>query len=422
MNIHLPYGRGSIEAVLPDDRVKSVITSKLEEYSPGMGEAELIEDAMKNPVGRESLPALSRGEKNVVVIASDHTRPVPSRLIIPPMLRQIREGNENAEITILIATGCHRGTTKAELLQKFGPEIAERERIVIHDCGDERNMVSIGTLPSGGALKLNRIAAEADLLVSEGFIEPHFFAGFSGGRKSVLPGVASLETVYANHCAAFIESEYARCGILDNNPIHRDMIYAARRANLRYIVNVVINAGHKVVKAFAGDCDSAHREGAAFLESLCKTPPAPADIVIVSNNGYPLDQNIYQAVKGMSTAEATCNPGGVIIMVAKCEDGCGGEAFFNTFRQNPDAAAILREILKVPADKTIADQWQSQIFARILAKHRVILVSDAEKELVRAMHMLPAKDIAGALEAADRLLARPGSITVIPEGISSIIC
>ena len=337
------------------------------------------------------------------------------------MLSAIRRGNPHANITILIATGCHRGTTKAELIEKFGPEIAEREKIVIHDCADEDAMVTIGTLPSGGVLRINRLAAEADLLVSEGFIEPHFFAGFSGGRKSVLPGIAARETVYWNHNAEFIASPFARTGILEGNPIHRDMIYAARTAKLAFICNVVINAKHQVVGAFAGDCEQAHLAGTVFLKELCQCPKAPADMVITSNNGYPLDQNIYQAVKGMTAGEATCKDGGVIIMVAACNDGHGGESFMKTMTQNLSPSEILAQIQFTAKKHTVPDQWESQILARILSMFHVVLISQTDPELVRAMKMHPARDLPHALEIAEELLGRPGSVTVIPEGISTII-
>lgn len=159
------------------------------------------------------------GKKDVVIIASDHTRPVPSKIIMPLMLEEIRKGNPDADITILIATGCHRETAKEELVQKFGKDIVDNEKILVHDCDDTTNLVSLGRLPSGGELIINKIAVEADLLCSEGFIEPHFFAGFSGGRKSVLPGIASRKTVLANHRSAFIADDHARTGILEGNPI-----------------------------------------------------------------------------------------------------------------------------------------------------------------------------------------------------------
>ena len=420
MHISIPYGRTHLAADLPDALVNAVLCSRLESYVSAMGETELVEAALRDPIGSEPLETLAAGRRNIVLIASDHTRPVPSKVLVPPMLAAIRRGNPEANITILIATGCHRGTTKAELIEKFGPEIVEAERIVIHDCADEANMVTIGTLPSGGALRINRIAAEADLLVSEGFIEPHFFAGFSGGRKSVLPGIAARETVYWNHNAEFIASPHARTGILEGNPIHADMLYAARTAKLAFICNVVINAGHEVVGAFAGDCEQAHLAGAEFLKGLCQCEKAPADIVITSNNGYPLDQNIYQAVKGMTAGEATCREGGVIIMVAACNDGHGGESFMQTMTQGIPAGEILAKIQATPKKDTVPDQWESQILARILSKFHVVLVSEYP-ELVRAMKMHPAGDLQQALQIAETLIGRAGSITVIPEGISAIV-
>ena len=422
MQIKLPYGRDYLLADIPDARLHAVLLSHLEEYKPTMGEGELVESALRNPIGSEALETLAQGKKNIVLIASDHTRPVPSKVLVPPMLAAIRRGNPEAAITILIATGCHRGTTKAELCEKFGDEIVEQEHIVIHDCADEENMVTLGTLPSGGALRVNRLAAEADLLISEGFIEPHFFAGFSGGRKSVLPGIAAKETVYWNHNAEFIGDSCARTGILEGNPIHRDMIFAARAAKLAFICNVVINAEHRVIGAFAGDCEQAHVAGTEFLKGLCQCPKNPADIVITTNNGYPLDQNIYQAVKGMTSAEANCKEGGAIIMVASCSDGHGGESFMRTIAEEIPAAEILAKIEATPKKDTVPDQWESQILARILSKYHVVLVSGADPALVKAMKMHPAKDVSQALEIADGLLGYPGSIAVIPEGISTIIC
>ena len=421
MLISIPYGRTHLTADINQDRIRAVLKSNLENYVPPMGQSELVEAALAAPIGSDTLENLAVGKENVVLIASDHTRPVPSKVLVPPMLRAIRRGNPDANITILIATGCHRGTTKDELIEKFGPEIVANERIVIHDCAAEEEMVTIGTLPSGGTLRINRIAAEADLLVSEGFIEPHFFAGFSGGRKSVLPGIAAKETVFWNHNAEFIASPLARTGILEGNPIHRDMIYAARTAKLAFICNVVINANHEVVGAFAGDCEQAHVAGTVFLKGLCQCHKQEADIVITSNNGYPLDQNIYQAVKGMTSGEATCKDGGVIIMVAACNDGHGGTSFMETIAQNRTAAEILAAIEATPKQDTLPDQWESQILARILSKFHVVLVSQADPELVTAMKMHPATDLKQALQIADRLLGKTPAITVIPEGISTII-
>ena len=191
MRIALPYGRGQMEAEIAEGRIAQILSSRMEEYRPEGGEDELVQRALQRPIGSAPLCELAKDKQKVVLIASDHTRPVPSKKIVPAMLGEIRKGNPEAEITILIATGCHRGTTERELIEKFGEEIVRRERILVHDCEKDEEMIHLGTLPSGGTLLLNRIAVQADLLVAEGFIEPHFFAGFSGGRKSVLPGIAS---------------------------------------------------------------------------------------------------------------------------------------------------------------------------------------------------------------------------------------
>lgn len=420
--IKLPYGRDYLTAEIPDERISAILVSEMHHYSPKETQIELVQNALENPIGTPRLKEIAKGKKKVVVIASDHTRPVPSKVIMPLMLAEIRKGNPDADITILISTGCHRETTKEELVNKFGPEIMENEKIYVHDCDDESMLVNIGTLPSGGQLIINKLAVEADLLVAEGFIEPHFFAGYSGGRKSVLPGVASRKTVMFNHNATFIDSERSRTGIVDGNPIHRDMLYAARAARLDFIVNVVINSDKEAIFAVAGDCDLAHIEGRNFLNSMCKVNAVPSDIVITTNGGYPLDQNIYQAVKCMTAAEATVNPGGVMIIGAKSNDGHGGERFYKTFMEEKDVEKMMREFLATPSEETIPDQWQSQIFARILKNTSVIYISDAEDEIVKDLHMIPAHSIEEAIDKAEEILGnKDAKIAVIPDGVSVIV-
>lgn len=421
MQIQIPYGHTRLACDVPDEQVKAVL-SPLPPAAVPEDPVACVREAMEHPIGSPRLEELARGKRRVTVIASDHTRPVPSRVLMPLILAAIRRGNPEAEITILIATGCHRGTTKAELVAKFGEEIVSSERIVIHDCEDEAALVRVGTLPSGGPLVLNRLAVDTDLLVSEGFIEPHFFAGFSGGRKSVLPGVASRACVHANHNAAFIDDPKARMGVLEGNPIHRDMLYAARAAKLAFIVNVVLNAEGQILGAFAGDCEAAHVEGTRLVSRLMRRDAAPADVVFTSNNGYPLDQNLYQMVKGMCTAEATCRPGGVIIAVGECSDGIGGEAFARMLREYDDMEQLLAVYRATPAEATVTDQWQVQILARILTQHKVILVSALDPKTVASLHMIPAASLQEAYDLAVSLSGKEKpEVTAIPEGISVIL-
>lgn len=420
MKLSFPYGKKKLSCEF--DELAGVLTSGIEEYDPCCGEGELVEKALAAPIGSEPLWELARGKHKILVIASDHTRPVPSRVIMPAMLRELRRGNPQAEITILIATGCHRGTTHEELVGKFGPEIVERERIVIHDCDDRESLVNLGTLPSGGICEVNRLAVEAELVVAEGFIEPHFFAGYSGGRKSVLPGIAGRATVLANHCAEFIDHPKSRTGILEGNPIHRDMLWAAKAAKLRFIVNVVLNGEKKVIAAVAGDPEKAHEKGVEFLEGLCGVKAVEADIVISTNGGYPLDQNVYQAVKGMTAAEATVKQGGVIIMLAQSGDGTGGEHFYHQLADEPDGAKTMALFRSRGRQETAPDQWQSQILLRILERAAVIYISDMDEEAVKKMHMIPAHSLEEALRRAREILGKEDpTITAIPDGISVVV-
>jgi nickel-dependent lactate racemase len=419
--IRFPYGKSCIEQEIPDSRLLGVLVPDIHNYSPEQGPEQLIAAAMACPSGTPRLFELAKNKKKIVIIDSDHTRPVPSRLLIPPMLREIRQSSPNAEITILIATGCHRKTTREELLDKFGPEIVENERIVIHDCDDQKMLIDIGRLPSGGRLVVNRLAVECDLLCAVGFIEPHFFAGFSGGRKSVLPGIAGRQTVVYNHNAAFIASRFARTGITEGNPIHADMLWAARRVNVQYILNVVLGADKQVIYAVAGDCDAAHIAGREFLKRRCMVSAIPADIVITTNGGYPLDQNIYQTVKGMTAAEATVKDGGVIIALSQSSDGHGGMGFYETFKKEKNLERMIAGFMAVPPEKTAPDQWQSQIFARVLQKATVLYLSDVPDEIVRDMHMIPVHSLSEAIARADTILGRCGTITAIPDGVSVIV-
>jgi len=423
--IQFPYGREHLELQISEERHAGTLVSQMHHYVSDRSEMELVRAALEHPIGTPRLREMCRGKNKIVIIASDHTRPVPSKIIAPLLLAEIREGNPDADITFLVSTGCHRCTSEEELVDKFGSEIVQNEKIYIHDCDDESMLMNVGTLPSGGELILNRMALEADLLVAEGFIEPHFFAGFSGGRKSVLPGVAARKTVINNHNAAFIDHPNARTGVLEENPIHMDMLYAARMARLDFICNVVINADKKVICAVAGDLEQAHAKGREFLCSQCMVESNPSDIVITTNGGYPLDQNIYQAVKGMTAAEATVNPGGVIIMLARSNDGHGGESFYKTFRDNKDLNRLMEAFLATPAEQTIIDQWQSQIFARVLLKANVIFVSDAPDDMVCDLHMIPAHSLNEAVAKADELLAQKGihnaKILAIPDGVSVIV-
>src|SRR5271166_6314898 len=422
MKMLLPYDKKQISIEIDDRNFAGALVSKVESYNPGVSQEQLVEASLDHPIGSPKLEELAKGKKNMVIISSDHTRPVPSKIITPILLRRIRSAQPDANVKILVATGFHRPSTRQELIDKYGQEIVDHEKIVMHVSTDDASMVKIGTLPSGGACIVNRVAAEADLLLAQGFIEPHLFAGFSGGRKSVLPGIASYHTILANHCAEFINSPDTRPGILEDNPIHKDMLYAAKTAGLRFIVNVNLNGEREIIASFSGGLEEAHAEGCKFLTSLASVSKVPCDITVVTNGGYPLDQNIYQAVKGLTSAEATNKTGGVIIMIAGLADGTGGEGFYDNLAQCKTPQEFLDRVSHVDRRHTVPDQWESQVLARILSRHHVIMVSDLiQPEIVTNMHMEHAKTFDEALRRAYQLQGNTAKVAVIPDGLAVIV-
>ncbi|QCZ47743.1 hypothetical protein UCCLB95_0478 [Levilactobacillus brevis] len=421
-DIKLPYDHGSVTAHINDANLAGTLVSKAATYQASLSEKDLVEQSLDNPIGSPSLEELATGKKNIVIISSDHTRPVPSHIITPILLRRLRSVAPEARIRILVATGFHRPSTHAELVAKYGEEIVANEEIVMHKSQVDEDMVKIGKLPSGGDLIINKVAEEADLLISEGFIESHFFAGFSGGRKSVLPGISSYKTIIANHSGEFINDKHSRTGNLHHNMVHHDMVYAARKAGLQFILNVVLDEDKHIIGSFAGDLEAAHKQGTDFVGELAGVKAIKSDIAITTNGGYPLDQNIYQAVKGMTAAEATNKQNGTIIIVAGCRDGHGGDGFYHNIADVADPQEFLDKAINTPRLETVPDQWTSQILARILVNHHVIVVSDlVEPSLITNMHMELATSIDDALASAFNREGPAAQVTVIPDGLGVIV-
>lgn len=416
--IKIPYYTSTLDLHVAEENLKQVITAKMHEYDPGKSEKELIHEALEHPIGTPRLRELAKGKHKVVLVTSDHTRAVPSKLTLPILLAEIREGNPDVDITILIATGLHRPTTEEEQRRMFGDGIVDHEKIAINDAFDPSQFVHVCTLPSGADFHVNKLATECDLLVTEGFIEPHFFAGFSGGRKSILPGICSQETVNENHSYKAISSPYANTGVLEHNPIHEDMVCAARAVNVQFIFNVALNGEKKVIAAWAGDLEQAHAAGVAFIREWSQCPGITGDIVVTSNGGYPLDQNLYQSPKAVATAEACAGEDGVIIMCCSCADGMGGTHFAKLIKMGT-VDEIDGYLSKIPPKETIPEQWCPQIYARILKKHPVILVTTyLDHEEVRRANMIPASTPDEALEIAYQMKGRDAQVVVIPDGVS----
>ena len=416
--IAIPYYTSTLDLHVEEKNLKAVVTAKMHEFKADKSEEELVRDALKNPIGTPPLSELAKGKNKVVLVTSDHTRAVPSKITLPLELEEIRKGNPDADITILVATGLHRPTTEEEQRRMFGDAIVDNEKIVVNKAFEPDQFKNMGVLPSGAEFHVNKLAAECDLLICEGFIEPHFFAGFSGGRKSILPGICSQETVNENHSYKAIASKYSKTGVLEHNPIHEDMVCAARMVNVQFILNVALNAEKKVIAAWAGDLEKAHETGVAFIREWSQCPSITGDIVVTSNGGYPLDQNLYQSPKAVATAEACAGEDGVIIMCCSCADGMGGTHFEKLIQMGtPDE--IDAYLSKIPPKETIPEQWCPQIYARILHKHQIILVTTyLEPDLVRKCNMIPASTPDEALEIAYSIKGKDASVVVIPDGVS----
>lgn len=416
--IPIPYYTSTLALHVEEENLKAVLTAKMHGFHAEKSQEQLVLDALEHPVDSPRLRELARDKQKIVIVTSDHTRAVPSKITLPLLLKEIRSGNPDADITILIATGLHRPTTEEEQRRMFGDEIVDHEKIAINNAFAPEQFVELCTLPSGAVFQVNRLAAECDLLVTEGFVEPHFFAGFSGGRKSILPGICSERTVNENHSYKAVSHPRSNSGMLKDNPIHADMLCAAKAVNVQFIFNVALDGEKKIVAAWAGDLEKAHEAGVAFIRQWSQCPVVTGDIVVTSNGGYPLDQNLYQSPKAMATAEACAGEDGVIIMCCSCCDGMGG-AHFGQLIQRGTPDEIDRYLSSIPPEKTIPEQWCTQVCVRVLRKHPVILVTTfLSHDEVRKANMIPASTPDEALEIAYRLKGEQASVVVIPDGVS----
>lgn len=416
--IPIPYYTSTLALHVEEENLKAVLTAKMHGFHAEKSQEQLVLDALEHPVDSPRLRTLAEGKRKIVIVTSDHTRAVPSKITLPLLLKEIRSGNPDADITILIATGLHRPTTEEEQRRMFGDEIVDHEKIAINNAFAPEQFVELCTLPSGAVFQVNRLAAECDLLVTEGFVEPHFFAGFSGGRKSILPGICSERTVNENHSYKAVSHPRSNSGMLKDNPIHADMLCAAKAVNVQFIFNVALDGEKKIVAAWAGDLEKVHEAGVAFIRQWSQCPVVTGDIVVTSNGGYPLDQNLYQSPKAMATAEACAGEDGVIIMCCSCCDGMGG-AHFGQLIQRGTPDEIDRYLSSIPPEKTIPEQWCTQVCVRVLRKHPVILVTTfLSHDEVRKANMIPASTPDEALEIAYRLKGEQASVVVIPDGVS----
>jgi nickel-dependent lactate racemase len=415
MQITLDYGRTGLAVNLPADRVVGPLA--IRNVAPLPDPAGALEAALREPIGARPLAELARGRKDACILICDITRPVPNRLILPPVLRTLEvAGIPRDKITILIATGLHRPNEGAELVELVGEEIAANYRIENHhgQARDEHDY--LGTTANGVPIWLDSRYVRADLKISTGLIEPHLMAGYSGGRKVICPGIAALETVKVWHGPRFLEHPNADAGIVAGNPVHEENTRIALQAGCDFIVNVCIDGQRRITWLGAGDMIRAWETGVKFVESVVRVPvPEPVDVVLTSCAGYPLDTTWYQAVKGLTGALPIVKKGGTIVMAASLSEGLGSPDFQRLLAENPDLAEFKRKILGT--DYFVLDQWQLEEFAKVVAHCNVAVVTDGlPADVLRKCHVEPAASAEAAVTAALAAAGPAAKVAVIPKG------
>lgn len=420
ISIEIPYLNETMILNVDKHRLSAILRPKkmvIKQCNP----ESIVLDSLELPIDSDKLCNIAKDKKSCLIVTSDHTRAMPSRITLPILLKEVRRYNPDISVTILIATGLHRPTTNKEMCAMFGEHITCHEKIVVHDASNQKEMRDICVLPSGTVFTANKLLLENDVVVTEGLIEPHLFAGYSGGRKSILPGIASAQTIRENHCATAIRNQNAKAGVLEGNVVHEDMLSAVKKVPISFCLNIVMNEDRAIAGAFSGDIISAHNRGCRFLASYAAVGRVKADIVVSSNGGYPLDQNLYQCAKGLSTAARCVKERGVIIFVASCFDGIGGNEF-SRLMQSGTPQEISTLINQTPREDTVSEQWCAQIIAEILININVILVTrHMDHGLVAKLHMIPANSVNEALSLAYKIKGYNASVVVIPDGVGVII-
>jgi len=416
MRIHLDYGETGLEIEAPDD------AAVIEPVSapPVADAAAALRAALRSPMGLPPLRDLGRRGQKVGISVCDITRAQPRPVMLDALFSEMPEVDRN-DVTIFIATGTHRRNTPEEIEQMLGPEIARSYRVVCHDARDDRSLVRLGNTSSGAPVLLNREWMECGFRITTGFVEPHFFAGFSGGPKMVAPGLAGLETVMHLHNVARLAHPKATWGVIEGNPVQDDVREIARAAGVHFALDVTLNRRQQITAVFAGELFEEHRAACAAARRNAMRPvDAPFDVVVTTNSGYPLDQNLYQAVKGMSAAAKIVRPGGVIICAAECRDGIPDHGSYGQILASVASPRALMDLIMTPGFSR-PDQWQAQLQAQIQLKARVLLKSHCLSHAqIRAAHYEPIDDVSIALKRALEAAGPGARACILPQGPQTI--
>jgi nickel-dependent lactate racemase len=416
MRMRLDYGRHGLDVQLPDDHAVEVLTYK--DVAPSRDPDAELASLLADPIGSRPLTELARGKRNACVLICDITRPVPNQLILDAVLPTLHAaGIALDDVTILIATGLHRPSTKGEIVEMVGAKIASKYRIENHFGTHLDEHEYLGQSPRGVPIWIDRRYVQADLKLAIGLIEPHFMAGYSGGRKLVCPGIAALETIRVWHGPQFLEHPLAGAGHLDGNPVHEENTWIARRAGCDFIVNAIIDSQHRPLRFVAGDMEQAFLAGAQYVSSvMTATIDHPVDVVVTSAAGYPLDTTFYQSVKGMVAASAIVKPGGTVVVAAEMSEGIGSDEFASLFERHHSVDDFMDSLLN-DADYFVMDQWQLEELAKATKKARIQVYTEGlSPQIINQLFVESVASVEVAVTEAVRHYGADATIAVMPKG------
>ena len=417
MQVHFAYGEKGLDFMLPDDLNVEVVHSRPEE--PLKDPKNEIRKAIDTPASSPPLREILKKRKNgkICIVISDSTRPVPTRVILEPLLELFSELHiSDVEVQLLVATGLHRKTTPEELKRILGKDIMIRFDIINHVAEDLSSLDFLGTNSFGTPIYINKVYLEASVKIITGYVEPHFFAGFAGGRKSLVPGIAGEQTIISNHSARNIASSHARFGILKNNPIYEDAWEIAKMPKVKpdFLINVCINPQHQITKVAAGALQVYH-ELVQYQENLCFFDiKDPFDVIIAGNGGYPLDLNLYQAVKSMALGELGVKKGGTVISINECKDKVGQPKFEELINFGICAEEMFDKVTNGVI--TCKDQWEIQALTRVLSHCNVIVVSSMKEVELGNIGLKWAESVEKAIEWCCKQYGSSMRVLVLPDG------
>ena len=417
MLVNLAYGKTGLPLEVPEDRT-TVIGPK---YLPTLpDESGAIRGALRNPIGTQPLRQKVRPDHTVAIAVCDITRPIPSHKVLPVLLNELSHIPDD-QIVLLVATGTHRANTSEELEDMLGAGVTRRYRVVNHDARDGASLKHAGETPDGIPILLNRRWLESDVRITVGFVEPHLFAGFSGGPKLVAPGLSALETIMHLHTASIIAHPKSRWGIIEDNPLHSTIRQIAGQTGVDFSVDVSINRDRGITGVYAGELFTAHRAACEAVKRTSMRPVSrPFEVIVTTNSGYPLDLNLYQAIKGVSAAAQIVRDGGTIICAAECIDGIPEHGEYKQILASRESPEELLEMITSPGYSRL-DQWQVQTQAQIQLRADVYLKSTyLEPEQVRAAHIEPVDDLEAAVSEAFARYGDEARLCVLPEGPQTI--